>query len=547
MKKILLVFNMLLVIATAFAQPGKKPGTKEKSPTPSEMDKAMEEAMKGMSKEEQEEMKKLMKGIMPALAEQNAKTADYPEFSNNKQLIPKKDVARIALVSKKIPAPGTIATLAGGLYTKIMTKGSVAETNIVKQVLAKTTNASDIHAAAILAMMQGHPEAAMALAMKAVQADPTNNNYQNNMAALLTQYGYPEQAIPVLQKLKQQSPANSTVLNNLAHAWLGLGETDSVKRYASLAMRVNPAHPEASMCGGLMQELMGDPVKASEYYQASMDQAPNPFTEALLKNAGKNQGADIPDWEKIRQSIAKSAMAAMPNASLGFGLSNTIAQPGKGGAFAKTANGSITPGNINTDMELVPITKIEKDWDLTPLPNIPLDDLVPLPDLSKRRYAKQLLEKMLTADCSGVRNSKDILKDEMEKMMKSIKELEAHEELLNEIKKFGEDVEEMEAEMEKKGQLKEKIEKFQQEVDKLDKYDQFQESKKNMERLIKELDAMDDGKMVKDKISKFQALVDEMDNAPAALKDIQQNGVQTTISSGVQAPGTFTSVKGLFN
>ena len=100
--------------------------------------------------------------------------------------------------------------------------------------------------------------------------------------------------------------------------------------------------------------------------------------------------------------------------------------------------------------------------------------------------------------------------------------------------------------MEKKNELKSKLEKFQQEVDKLDKYEQWQESKKNLERMIKELDTMDDKKALKHSISKFQSLVDEMENAPAALKDIQQNGVQTTISSGLQAPGTFSPVKGLF-
>jgi tetratricopeptide (TPR) repeat protein len=807
MKKLLLIIFLSATSAILYAQQGKK-ATDPKPTSQPDMNKLLEDAMKeeGMSKEEQEEMKKLMKDVMPALAEQNAKTADYPEFTSNKQLVPKKDATRIASILKKTLTQADMAAYAANLHNKILLRGKQEEKNIIKQVLAKTSNAAEIHTAAMLAMMQGHPEAAMALTMKSVQLNPANINYQNNMAALLTQYGYPEQALPVLQKIKQQYPANSTVLNNLAHAWLGLGETDSVKKFTSLAMRVNPAHPEASLCGGLMQELMGDPVKASDYYQESMDQAPNLFTETMQKNAGKKSGSEIPDWEKIRRSIAiyeyfpknwiktsiltpsvgsyvhnkslkegyekadeefdakletiinelskeieslanqgeetfvkelgkemmkgvnfmskpavlvlkvlhqygadmlarnsqdmielhkkidgfraeyrnatknatkcqtydaaknklmqnvnplvhkfytekaeecrqwlnalatwnwylvgnvkntvllqdmgyvaaletyyneamysqlaessdcspqkeiapadipphnipnftcpaivsipvgpewqkltsasydfnknahniaKSA-TAIPNASLGYATSNIIAQPGKGGAFVKTANGSITPGNINTDMELEPITKIEKDWDLTPLPKIPLDDLTPLPDLSKSRYAKQLLEKMMTADCKGVRNSKDILKEELDKMMKSVKELDAHEELLNEIKKFGEDVEGMEAEMEKKNELKSKIDKFQQEVDKLDRYDQWQESKKNLERMIKELDAMDDKRALKDKISKFQSLVDEMENAPAALKDIQQNGIQTTISSGLQAPGTFSPVKGLF-
>ncbi|MBK9569145.1 MAG: hypothetical protein IPO53_03980 [Chitinophagaceae bacterium] len=61
---------------------------------------------------------------------------------------------------------------------------------IVKKVIAQSTKASDLGGAAILSMMQGHPQAALALSMKAVQADPASANWQNNMASLLTQYGY---------------------------------------------------------------------------------------------------------------------------------------------------------------------------------------------------------------------------------------------------------------------------------------------------------------------------------------------------------------------
>ncbi len=299
MKKLLLTFLSFLLILLAMAQPKPKP----KQPTQPDMNKQMEEAMKDMSPEEKAEFQKMMKGMMPALTEQNAKTASYPEFTNNKMLIPKKDIARINTISKKVLSKTDISSYAGGLYTKLMTKGKAEEIAIVKKIISQTPKSFDIGSASVLAMLQGYPQAAMALSMKAVQIDPTNLNWQNNMASLLTQYGYPEQAIPILRKLKIELPYNSTVLNNLAYAWLGLGETDSAGTYSGYAIRLNPNHPEALLCNGLIEEIKGDPIKASENYIESMENAVNPFTEQVIKNRDGAGKSDNLDFEKIKQSI----------------------------------------------------------------------------------------------------------------------------------------------------------------------------------------------------------------------------------------------------
>ncbi len=302
MKKYFATLAVLFVSVIIFAQPGKKPA--QKQPAQSEMDKAMEEAMKDMSPEEKAEMKKIMGNVMPDLMGQNSKMADYPEFTSNKQLVPKKDMTRINAIPKKKLSQADMSPYAGNLYNKIMTKGNAAEIAIVKKVIAQSSKANELGSAAILCMMQGHPQAAMALSMKAVQTDPFSANWQNNMASLLTQYGYPEQAVPVLQKLKTQFPTNSTVLNNLAYAWLGLGETDSAKTYSGYAIRANPNHPDAKLCGGLMEEIKGDPIKATDDYVESMENSVNPFTETMIKN-NKGQGKlDKIDFEKIKRSIA---------------------------------------------------------------------------------------------------------------------------------------------------------------------------------------------------------------------------------------------------
>ena len=88
---------------------------------------------------------------------------------------------------------------------------------------------------------------------------------------------------------------------------------------------------------------------------------------------------------------------------------------------------------------------------------------------------------------------------------------------------------------------------MQQETEKMDKYEQVQQSKNEIEKIIKEMDTMDEKKFMEEKFEKIRQAVEEMEAAPPTLKDIQQYGLQPSISSGVQAPGTFTPVKGLFN
>ncbi len=247
----------------------------------------------------------------------------------------------------------------------------------------------------------------------------------------------------------------------------------------------------------------------------------------------------------------------VPNTSISFGIGDMIAQPGKA-PFIKTANGSISPGMINSaDDELTPLSKIPldeltplpklpKDDDLTPLKKIPLDELTPLPDLRKSKLAKELLKKIMTADCKNVKNSKDKLKEELDRMMKSVKELEAYENVIEQIKKLEKEIEQKEGDGQKKEQLKKQIEKMQQETDKMDKYEQMQQSKKEMEKIMKEMDAMDDKKTYKDNQAKIQQLVDEMEGTLSILQDVKTNSLQPSISSGVQGPGTTTPVKGLF-
>lgn len=856
MKHFLITACVIIISAAAIAQPGKKPA-QQKQPSQADINKMMEEAMKGegMSKEEQEQMKKMMKDIMPAMQENNATIADYPTFDNNKKLLPPKATAKIAAANaKKALTKTEVSAYATGLYNKLMAKADPAEAALIKKILAQTPKASDLGAATVLAMLQGHPEAALALSMKAVIADPSSLTWQNNMAALLTSYGHPEHAIPILKKLEDDLPLNSTVLNNIGQAWFAMGDADNARRYFTFAYRINPMHPEAAMCGGLMEELIGDPIKATEDYTEAMENSLDPFTEQVLKNHNSNyQPADL-DFEKIKKNIAiyeyfpkgwmeiprlsndvrnhnedyatrqayldmvaeftdkieemtntlgsdldnlakkgedefvkqiageaikglsfmskpavivlqvlsayelkwmlahadslkaigewkeglriekeaeikkiykqisdskkttcenykrrldaleneymsrvnnrlrdylvrtteeyrqwlnawitwswypagniknsvlmqdlgftahlaetyssivtsmeimdehcnskpsdlkkkipppeipnftcpavvsipagpewqqlvaagkdfnknsynmKKTDMPVPNASVAFGTSKMVAQPGFNPS-AKTANGSIKPGNADVEAAvdkglMSALRKVNgrnkevgdaidkglsdalkrtqerrraaavSDDELVPLPNIPLDELTPLDPklLNKYKMTKELIGKMMTADCKNVKTPRQNLKDQLEKMMKKVKELDAYENMMDEIKKLEQQIEQKEADAAKKEAFKKQMERMMEEVNKMDKYEDMKTRQQNIEKIMKEMDAMDDKKAFKESMEKTMRLVNEMESAADALQSIQQGGIQPAISAGVQAPGTFAPIKGL--
>ena len=266
------------------------------------MDKAMEDAMKGMSEEEKTEMRKMMKDVMPEIEKKPGSTV--VAFTDNKKLIPPKDVIRIKNISKKIFTEAELSANTAILYNKLMSKIRPSEKTIITTVSSKAKNGSALMAAAITSFIQGHNQAAMGLAMKAVQAEPKNVNYQNNLAAILSQSGYPEQAIPYLKKLSRQFPTNGTVLHNLGYAWLSLGEIDTARRFFAYAAVRNPGNPETKLCRGLIEEMKGDPIKAGENYAESFEQVPNPFTESMAKNVQAEGRLEKIDFEKLKSRIA---------------------------------------------------------------------------------------------------------------------------------------------------------------------------------------------------------------------------------------------------
>lgn len=303
MKTIFLFFCTVFIIHFVNAQPAKrKPSSK--APSQADINKMMEEAMdkEGMSKEEKAEMKKMMQGVVPAMQEAAAATANYPTITSNKMLIPKKDAAKIALMKKPALASAQVQSFAGNLYNKLLAKADAAEMALAKKIIAQTPASSDLPEAAVTALLQGHNAVALAIALKAVMMDPANLNNQNNLAALLTQCGYPEQAMPLLKKLYNDAPLNSSIYNNMAYAWFAVGEKDSAALFSGMAGIVNPNHPDAKVCGGILKEDK-NPTEATEDLITGLENGLDPFTEQLIKNStGSNIPVEIP-FETIMHSL----------------------------------------------------------------------------------------------------------------------------------------------------------------------------------------------------------------------------------------------------
>ncbi|TAH00928.1 MAG: hypothetical protein EAZ17_05860 [Sphingobacteriales bacterium] len=263
----------------------------------------MQEAMKGMSKEDQEEMKKMMKSVQPAMDKMMNSTADYPEFTENLQLVPAKNQSKITGIEKKIFSPAALQQNTLALYTKLMINAPAEEKKIVNQVVTKHKKADVLMAAASTAFLMGHRAAAAGLAMKAVMIDGKNIVYQNNLAAILTQTGYPEKAIPYLNTLRAVKPGNSTLNNNLGYAWFYLGELDSASKYIQLALRRNPAHAEAQLCAGVIAEAHGDEPSAIHAYEEAFTETASHLPANMLRNKNKTNPSALVDYQRLIHSI----------------------------------------------------------------------------------------------------------------------------------------------------------------------------------------------------------------------------------------------------
>jgi hypothetical protein len=94
--------------------------------------------------------------------------------------------------------------------------------------------------------------------------------------------------------------------------------------------------------------------------------------------------------------------------------------------------------------------------------------------------------------------------------------------------------------------MEKKIKDFKKASDELDQFTEMNEFLKKAEQLNRDMETMDEQKAFRQQTQKIMQLIEEMEATPTIIKDIQTKGLQPSISSGLQAPGTFNMPKTLF-
>lgn len=299
MKRYILSFLLLLIIATAIGQAKKKPPAKEKPPTQKEMDEMMKELQKAVDEMSPEEKK-----MMDSMGVKMPSMKSIPKFTDKEladaweadtRVVPKKNLAAIAAIPATpttAALPGYIATVHKAVGTKLSAEGKTDAESIYLQV--KQQPGMSVSNAAIGFWLNGQPLLATYLMGKACQDEPGNIDHINNYAAMLSMNGAEHAAIPILQNLNKRYPNNSTVLNNIGQAWFGLGDLDKAGRYLDSAIRIYAYHSQANVTKSHIEESKGNTTAAIEAMMRSVKKTHSADKESRLRKLGKKlSGKDV--------------------------------------------------------------------------------------------------------------------------------------------------------------------------------------------------------------------------------------------------------------
>jgi tetratricopeptide (TPR) repeat protein len=184
---------------------------------------------------------------------------------DDKRGVPRKDVARIALVPKKIFTDAElrsfIVKVHAAVDNKINTKSKTLALQIYQATKAKYSSVRAVANAACGCWIIGSPEVATWLMGKACIED-TNPDNLNNYAAFLTSTGAQHIALPILMKLNKEFPGNNTILNNIGQAWFGLGDMEQSEKYLDSAIHFFGYHSQANYTKCLIEESKGNTTEA---------------------------------------------------------------------------------------------------------------------------------------------------------------------------------------------------------------------------------------------------------------------------------------------
>lgn len=306
MKKHLMLIGLIFLTSTlAIAQTKPKSKQKEAAPTQKELEEMMKEAQKEMEALDPES-KRMMDSLgikMPTFTMPDVTDAQLQEaYENESRIVPKRDDARIASISKTPLTNATVAAFLSGAHTKVTTRITSASKSKGEEIykLIKTQYNSPTatgNSAAGLWMM-GKSELALYLMGRACLDNPTHGGNLNNYAAMLSMNGGEQLAIPVLELLNKRYPGNTTILNNIGQAWFGLGEIDKANNYLESAIRIYAYHPQANFTKSFIEESKGQQATAVEAARRSIKKTFTPEKQSRLNNLGYELKGDDLSWDQ---------------------------------------------------------------------------------------------------------------------------------------------------------------------------------------------------------------------------------------------------------
>jgi hypothetical protein len=253
--------------------------------------KEMEEAFNNMSPEEKRFMDSM--GIKMPPVKQMKNMADFAMANSNggaEVLVPKRDAARIAAISKlpltKTALPVYIQSLHQKLQSKFPTPVILKADELYKSIKSKYGSTTAVANAAVGCWAFGKAAPALLLLSRACADDPANDNHLNNFAAMLSMCGAEQLSLPLLNYLNQQHPKNSTILNNIAHAWFGLGEVSLASKYIDSTILLCAWHPQTNQIKAAIAESKGNKTEAIKALKQSISRMHTPEKERALNNLG---------------------------------------------------------------------------------------------------------------------------------------------------------------------------------------------------------------------------------------------------------------------
>ena len=293
MKFLCSTIMFLLIIGVASAQPKPKP-KQEKPHTTSEMEKMMKEAQAEMDNMDPETLRMMdSMGIkkpsfknVPKVSDKQLKDAWEVENS----IVPKKDVARIASISKISLVSATIPTFLSSTQAKVIAllrPGSKAlAEKIYAQLKSTGRNADAIGNTAAGLWIMGRLQPALYIMGRVCSEDINNTDNLANYASMLSMSGIQELSIPLLNYLNTKFPRNNTVLNNLGQAWFGLGEMQKAENYLDSAIRIYAYHPQANLTKSFIEESKGNKTEAITLVKKSILHSYSEEKEERLRKLG---------------------------------------------------------------------------------------------------------------------------------------------------------------------------------------------------------------------------------------------------------------------